>query len=877
MVDDRHDIWLGTDGAGVVRVQWDAVAPVYTRFMPGAGGVPHERVWTIGLDGSTVLVGTQAGAARLVRGGKRFEAITLPAPFPLDGKANVEEIAADGHDGYWIGTWDDGLFRVSGGKVSKIPLAGGTDSQRISSLTLVHGDPVTGSDVGIARYQASCDCLHPIPLLSSREGLSQRAFVHSVVALDDGGILAGTRSNGVYHVPANASAFQRVQPLRVEPVESISDRVQAMLEDRSGFLWLGSFGAGLQRSREPLASGRIELELIPILSNPRSGAQVIWALREDSRGRIWVGSDAGLDRLDPDSGIWVHFPVRNDGHGLPGPGVRDLLELATGSFLVATSSGLAVIEPDDRARAIPFADPGPSQALAHTLNAMHRDDYGRLWLATYDGVRVLDAQYRNLQVFRASETGPGLARDLHVMADGTMLIASTGLCRLNPKLENLEAVTLDCYGPESGIPQDGIQAIETGADGAIWLSTMHGLRRLPPGQTQAQSFHSSDGLIADEFGLRASHAGRSGRLYFGTTYGLQMFDPRQTSAPRGRLRPLVSEVRVAGIALRAADNPSGAELDAAPPYARQLSLPPGLRQFHIGFSLLGANRPGQRVEFRIEGIQDWLPAAENGIGNFISLPAGTFQVQVRANEDDVRRSGEQLALIVDVQPYWWERRSVQIAGVCLILLVGWQLYRNHIRSLRDRERWLSSEVSARTREIEQQKSELAVANQQLYELSIRDSLTGIFNRRHLLEETRRIMRQGNHHDLCIALIDLDHFKAINDRFGHIAGDEVLRYFAAWLRAQAGPGDVVGRYGGEEFVCLLYDRDITQAKRWGDDLLKRVRESEIAGPNCEIRVTASIGLVAIDSSAELPLEVWIARADAALYRAKESGRDCVLIG
>ncbi len=877
VVDARRDLWLGTDGAGVVRVRWDSGVPVYKQYLPGAGGLPHERVWTVSLDGSTVLVGTQEGAARLIPGSDRFEAMIIPAPFPAAGKANIEEIAADGHGGYWVGTWDDGLFRISGGKVRKIPLLAGVDSQRISSLAIVDGNPVIGSDVGVARYQAECDCLHPIPLLSSREGLSQRAFVHSVIALDDGGILVGTRANGAFHVPANASVFQRIQPLRVEPAETISDRVQAMLEDSSGVLWLGSFGAGLQRSLRPIGAGRVELETVSIDSNARNGALVIWALREDSQGRIWVGSDAGLDRLDPAAGSWTNFPVRGDGHGLPGPGVRDLLELPSGEMLVATSSGLAAIAPDDSVRAIAYASPGPSQALAHTLNAMFRDERGRLWLATYDGVRVLDQNFQSLRVFHESETTPGLARDLHPGPDGKLLIASTQLCRVDSSLQQLDDAVLDCFGSASGIPQDGIQAVETGSDGAVWVSSMHGLRRLMPGSGDVQSFYSADGLIADEFGQRASHAGRSGRLYFGTTYGLQVFDPRAAVAPRGRLRPLVTEVRVGGIALRAGKSRGGAQLDAATPYAHRLLLRPGTRQFMLGFSLLGANRSSQRVEFRIDGLQDWLPAADTGMGNFISLPAGTFDIHLRANEDNVRHSGERLALSVEVMPFWWERRSVQIGGALLILLSAWLLYQNRIRSLRNRERWLSNEVKARTREIEQQKSELAIANQQLYELSIRDSLTGIYNRRHLLEETRRILRQADQTDICIALIDLDHFKAINDRFGHIAGDEVLRYFAAWLRAQAGPGDVLGRYGGEEFVCLLYDRNIDQARRWGDSLLKRVRESEIAGPNCEIRVTASIGLVAIDQLAALPLEVWIARADAALYRAKESGRDRVLIG
>ncbi len=875
VIDGQGNVWLGSDGAGVVRIAWNEGAPQFARYLPEAGGLPHARVWTMAIDGDSVLAGTETGAARLLPGSVRFEPLNFPAPFPNGGSANIEEIAGDGHGGYWIGTWDDGLFHVDHQGVHAIGIAGRGSSQRVTSLVLVDGLPIVGFDTGIARYQADCACLHPIPLSTTSEGIAQRAFVRSMLALADGGVFIGTWFHGAFHVPPNATVFRRVQPLQPPGTELASERVQSVLEDRHGHVWLGSFGAGLQRSRAPIGSGPLQLEQVSIPSNTRPGANVIWVIREDRLGCVWVGSDAGLDRYDPDTQRWKHFAVAGD--GLPGPGVRDLLELDDAGFLVATSSGLALIAADDSVKTLRFAPAGPNRAQADTINAMHRDAHGRLWLATYDGVLVLDAQYRLLHAYREPDLTRGQVRDLHAAADGEMLLAAGRLCRIDTRIVELGSLKPVCSGRADGIPDDGIQAIERSIDGALWLSSLHGLRRLLEQPAQVQAFHVADGLLADEFGQSASHAGASGHLYFGTADGLQVFDPRLVAMPRGMLVPLISDIRVGGRSLGAGDIGPQSRLDAAPPYARTLTLLPGTRQLMLGFSLLGASRNTQKVEFRIDGLQDWLPAADGGIGSYLNLPAGGFDLYLRTIEDDVNVGAEHLALRIHVAPFWWERRSVQISAVLLLLLGAGLLYHGRMRVLRSRERWLSNEVKLRTREIEQQKSELALANQQLYELSIRDGLTGVFNRRHSLEEARRILRSEREREICIALIDLDHFKAINDRFGHIAGDEALRSFARWLKDQAGLGDVLGRYGGEEFFCLLFDRDIHQAKHWADTLLARVRGAQVAGPNCEIRITASIGIVAIEPVAELPLEIWIARADAALYRAKANGRDSVLIG
>ncbi len=877
-IDAQHSVWLGTDGAGVVHLDATDRAPRYRSFLPSADGLPHARVWSIAIDNDgSVLAGTQAGAAKLPSGSSQFERMELPAPFPNGGRVNIEEFIGDGGDGYWIGTWDHGLFHASADGVRRINREVATASSRVTSIALMDGEPMVGFDTGIARYASDCDCLRSIDLSSGRDGGSQLSFVRSLLALEDGGVFVGTWANGAFQVPPNTTVFRSLPALQAIDTTLMTRSVQSVFEDSNGLLWLGGYGSGLQRSTHPVADTPIRIEHVPIESNQHSGASVVWIIREDRVGRVWTGSDAGLDRFDPRNNQWRHFEWQQNEAGLPGDGVRDLLELPTGEMLVGTSSGLALINDADHVRQIRFAESGPTEAMADTINALARDPHGRIWLATYHGVYVLGPDYRLLRVIRRPQIPRDLVRDLKIVSGGTVYFAAGRLCKLDSNLSDIAAVSARCDEQPLGLPDDDIQAIEADRDGGIWLSSQHGLRRLIPGSSVVESFHASDGLLADEFVERASFSAASGRMYFGTAYGVQLFDPRAAIPPRQKLIPLLGKVRLDGIMLGAADIGDEAALDASPPYASRLRLLPGQREVVLGFNLIGASRADQRLQFRVDGLQGWVVAADSDVGNFLSLPAGERNVYLRIVENDVPDSVEHKILALHVAPFWWERTLVRVVALTVLVLFAWMLYRQRIVGIRNNERQLIKQVRLRTAEIEQQKSDLALANQKLYELSIRDGLTGVFNRRHSLEEARRILRSEREHPICIALIDLDHFKSINDRFGHIAGDEGLRGFAGLLKSQAGPGDVIGRYGGEEFICLLFDRDIEQSSHWANQLLLRLRNTQIAGPNCEIRITASIGLVAIKHDAELPLEVWIARADAALYRAKENGRDQMLLG
>jgi len=164
---------------------------------------------------------------------------------------------------------------------------------------------------------------------------------------------------------------------------------------------------------------------------------------------------------------------------------------------------------------------------------------------------------------------------------------------------------------------------------------------------------------------------------------------------------------------------------------------------------------------------------------------------------------------------------------------------------------------------------------EVVESNVRDPLTGCVTRRHAMGVFQTELRRARRSQLPMALIvfDLDHFKAVNDRYGHLAGDAVLGAVGGRMNAVLRGSDLKCRYGGEEFLILLPDTPTQGAQRVAETLRREIEGHSVPWNDEALRVTASFGITAITPGEMDPLTA-IARADQALYRAKQDGRNCV---
>ncbi len=190
--------------------------------------------------------------------------------------------------------------------------------------------------------------------------------------------------------------------------------------------------------------------------------------------------------------------------------------------------------------------------------------------------------------------------------------------------------------------------------------------------------------------------------------------------------------------------------------------------------------------------------------------------------------------------------------------------------------FMAGEVTELRKAFERRRLSLDSAMQKLANLAMRDDLTGLYNRRYVMEVLARqkALADRGHLGFTLCYCDLDHFKRVNDRFGHQRGDDILREFGALAEQVVRSVDFVARFGGEEFLLVLVDADAEEARRVAGRLGERTRNLEIDRRFPGYRLSVSVGIAEFRPGESI--EDVIRRADQALYQAKSSGRDLVIV-
>jgi diguanylate cyclase (GGDEF)-like protein len=915
----RH-LFLATNGGGLAVFDRH-----HQRFrILGVGdGLPAEHLTSLRLDGdSTLYVGSRNGLVRgqwrgdPMTGAWRFEAVPVgvDAPrldiwelvrgpggmwiatgdgvFRLDARGAVERLAVQGSEApfntdallehpagtLWVGSWDQGLFRVdlpSGESRRFLPGqadAGGLRSTRILSLALgPEGVLFIGTDRGTAWLDPACECIKALDHAAAAR-VDGRGFIAMALLADaQGGLLAGFWGEGLVRLAPTDRVFHVERPRAEGPPGLAHVRVRSVIEDRAGRLWVGSFGGGVQHVHARPEGTPWRFESLPFGADARDSARLVWVLYEDRAGNVWAGTDDGLYRRPLDSGSWLR--ERPAGELIPMPGVRALHEDRQGRLWVGSSSGLGRIDqPGAERLRIDFLPPGSEPWLRRQdeiVVAIHQDAEDRLWLGTWAGLHVLDAEGAPLARYRMADGLPGpIVWAIHRHDDGSLWLGTSGgLARLLGAGDG-DRFEIQDVSVTHGLAPGPVHALASDRQGFLWLSGNQGLVRFDPVSGARQTWRHVHGVASDESSPGAMVVGVRGRLYVGGSDGLTSFDPRQLVQATEPLRPSVAAAEMGGQRLA---------LSAAPGYLAPLRLRHDHAPLIIDLSALVFDAPGA-VQYAYRLASD---AAFHSLGNrrtlvLDGLAPGKHRLEVEAFHRDQRAVRTLLA--IEVEPPLTATWTFRIALALILIALLAALYLGRVRVLKAQRGHLERQVGLRTRELSLQKEALeataealVAANHKLKSLSLRDSLTDMPNRRAMIDTIEAGLAEARSGRApALALIDLDHFKRINDRLGHLAGDAVLRDFASLLTAFPRPGVLVGRWGGEEFLAWLPAAGVDGARRWAEDLLARVRERRVEYEGQAIDYRISIGL-AVAAAGE-DMDALVRRADDALYAAKAGGRD-----
>jgi diguanylate cyclase (GGDEF)-like protein len=266
------------------------------------------------------------------------------------------------------------------------------------------------------------------------------------------------------------------------------------------------------------------------------------------------------------------------------------------------------------------------------------------------------------------------------------------------------------------------------------------------------------------------------------------------------------------------------------------------------------------LNVRLRGLSDaWFRTRDFNV-HYPGLAPERYTFEAIAVDTDHGRISRPVQLDFEILPPWWKStwlKSLVAAFLCVVIAVAWRV------SVR--------RVEARRRALEQQLQE----REALLERATRDALTRLWNRQTILEILTREMATArcNRTPLAVALIDVDHFKLINDSMGHLTGDAVLRTLGSHLSQKIRACDALGRFGGEELLLVLPEAAPSRPFLVIERLRRTIAEIPFCYRDSTFRVTVSIGVAWLTSASDAAEDI-LARADVALYDAKNAGRNRV---
>ena len=712
----------------------------------------------------------------------------------------------------------------------------GAEHQNIFGYAPLVEDPqgrmIIPAGAGLARWDGA-----KWQFIGKANGLSRISTVSGIVFNSEGDLFLGCRGDGVYEWVGYSDWEGWGNEQRLPAVSTwsllLDGNNRVLLGTESGPAWIdGNSGeSGALPLRARWSRGRVA------------------SLGRNSDGSFWAATYSGAFlRLNDKTGeveTLAHLPGSVLA-GFQGPAGQLFLFSRQGVFLRDSAESHASLRP--------ITDPGKRNAHPSILGSIESGCIapdGAAWFLGSGSVsRFKNSQWSDPAIIGFGKLNGSLL-GLACARDGSLWVTGdqTGTWHLQPEGSGLKAARLPL--PPELQSLSGLTLLED-RRGWIWLGTDVGF--LVWNGKNWRHITEETGLIWNDTNQGVLAEASDGTLWIGTSGGVS-----HLLHPERVFDPVPITVSLTGIR-HGSDNMLGMKhitvKESGPPLHFQISSP-SMR-----------NRSELVLQLRLAGLRsDWEPT-KDGNAVFSSLRAGSYTFEAMACNPGFDACSAPIAIGIKVLPPWYGTLWFYTLSFLALAVLGWYLIQLYAHHLRQKSRELEQLVGERTRELERSRELLRVQ-------ASHDGLTGLLNRTAVLgalaEEMERARREQK--SLVIALVDLDHFKRVNDEWGHLAGDEALRIFAAAVNFSVRLYDRCGRYGGEEFLIVLPDIPVDAIDDRLGSLHSAITNLSVQSGESSFRVTCSMGaVIAFPSSSFMNSEPLLAVADGALYEAKASGRN-----
>lgn len=757
-------------------------------------------------------------------GGLQFGQDWLPAPDP----AIAMKQAVLGCDGPWVAS-SHGLFQVVDNQLQRfaaIPERG---------INTLHCDQEqvlwVGEGRGLWRIKAG-------KLIDSVTDESQfpHLWVMALATDREGGIWVGTISGGLYRL--STPGYVRINQLEGLPFKT----VWAVANALDGGVWVAG-----DRSVVKINDGVISPEIAP----DQLADSVIMTVFEDRQTGLWVGTRSGLFRID-DAGRSTR--IHNQG-------TASVFRNSSGDLLAGTLSGVLAIDGDATSA---LQTEGPAVTRIRTM----AETEGSLLVGSSIGAYQLrNGAFEQLGI-EPAKGAPAAALAAHqgrtyigYLGSG-LAVGSNDQWRLLGRADGLIADTvyhLDFSQPgwlwassNRGVFRVELEQLDPSATGSVQIEPLITITGLEPGAAQGYCCNGGSS------GSGARDA--KGNLWLPSLDGVVRIaqQPNREQLPSATVE--IESVAFSGrtLSVRGID---------------QVTMPIRERDLLVSFTAPTFVRPqATGYRYRLVGYENTWRRSDFGQANYTNLPAGDYTLEVSASGSEAVVS--RLNITIPKLPR--EQSWVHILAAMGLALILYAAYRLRLRRLKTRERELSEQVSLRT-------AELQTANQQLERLAMQDPLTRAGNRNYLhgrieddIREALRDSGEPDHQGVAFVLIDLDHFKNINDEHGHAAGDLALNAVAERLRDMARSDDYLIRWGGEEFLWVAPNCGPADAEQLAERIVRGVGGQPIVIHKRSMPISCSAGFSVFPAGLDdARPEQWprvVELADFAMYEVKKAGRN-----
>lgn len=798
------------------------------------------------------------------------------------------------------------------------------ESPRISALLQTSDDSVFVATPrnGVLKIDTKFQVTQPtIPHFSQE-------WIYSLEEISPGVVWLGSYGAGVIQLDIAKQSAQRMRHNRLLDSSLAHDEIWTIYRANNGLVWLATDkGLSLYNPKQNAIK-----TLFGDAGRSKDLSDInIKSLAEDNQGDIWLGLSAkGVDIITPTTGFIKHIGVnqKKPTNSLPGGAIETLTVQSLGNSFIGSNWGIYHYGQSKLQR----VDTGERNSNIYT-GALYTDS-NYLWAGGTDGLwrftldknqltnakkistpdnkftdkritiigeapnnEILIGTWRGLNWIDVnghitykipqsiSTFENGFISSFFYDKNGRLWVGTEG-AGIYVAQEKNYPIHFTHIEKKQGLSSNIVRAMQPDKHGRVWVSSIAGIDVIDVDSFEVTPLSTLGGALLPPYYRKAAIQTSADEILFGGSGGVTIIEPSNWQIDNN-FSPLVIINSTIGDSENT--NPLLAQDKTHP-----LLVPADKNRINIEFTTLDfINSKSINYRYRLLGLSNqWnITDAKHRVAAYTTLPPGQYQLEIQNSNRLGQWNVKSHLLHFQVIPYWYQTIIAKLFFILLFIMLIIFFIRFRTSRLNKRQLLLEEQVRLRTLTLEETTKALKEKSEALTKVSVTDPLTGINNRRFLDSNmpTEIALATRRYHnlapskqsikgaDLTFFVIDIDHFKKVNDQYGHQAGDLVLIEITNRLKKLARESDYLIRWGGEEFLFVMRETSRELAAKFAHRICQQVKQKPfVINNNIELSLTCSVGFVPFPFCCHNPTETsWldcIDIADKALYTAKNAGRD-----